>query len=1492
MIQIPGSFKSFIARSCRRLNPAFTGKFLAVLAILGLAALVPAASAQTTALSCQLDGPGTLCKGETATIQASVFGCDSQNLTYAWTIPQGLHVENGGNSNSDFVEVRANQTGDFTISLSVTCNGVTCHPCEITVHVPNPPVCDISGPSQNPVCGSTGNTLSLDISGGNSPYDITWSIDSNGIADGWAITGGQGTKTLTFTAGQNGSNATFTAHVRDENGCESECHITVSCSACVEVNAGGPYETCGTQCVQLNGTIGGSATSGHWTTSGSGSFQPNADTIDATYCPSQNDVNAGHVTLTLTTNDPEGPCQPDHDQADLTVRQAPLCDINPPATPVCGSTGNTMHVNVSGGNSPYDITWSINGAGIADGWAITGGQGTSTITYTAGNNGTDATFHVTVRDQSGCECESDVTLNCSTPGPCVEVNAGGPYEQCVPINCPPNTHCVQLNGTIGGQATSGHWTSSGTGNFLPNADTIDALYCPSQADLAAGHVTLTLTTNDPEGPCGPDSDTAELTVLEAPTCDINQPVTTPVCGSSGNTLHVSVTGGNSPYTYEWSINSAGLNDNWAITGGQGTATITYRAGDTGSDATFHVTVRDESGCESECSLIVTCGQAGPCVSVDAGGPYDKCVPANCPVNTHCIQLNGTIGGQATSGHWTTSGSGTFQPNADTIDALYCPSAADLAAGQVTLTLTTNDPAGECGPDSDTAVLTLHEGPFCDLVPPSQTPVCGSSGNTLHVNISGGDTPYTITWSLNSAALSDNWAITGGQGTSTITYRAGDTGTDATFHVTVRDEKGCETECSITISCGAAGPCVSVNAGGPYEECIPQGDPLSEHCVELNGTIGGQATSGHWTTSGSGTFQPNANTIDATYCPSSGDLNAGHVTLTLTTNDPAGECGPDSDSATLTLTRGPVCDIDNPSQNPVCGSSGNTLHVNISGGNSPYDITWSLNSAALSDNWAITGGQGTSTITYRAGDTGTDATFTVHVRDESGCESQCHLTISCGAGGPCVTVNAGGPYEECIPEGTSPSGHCVQLNGTIGGQATSGHWTTSGSGTFQPNANTIDALYCPSSSDVNAGHVTLTLTTNNPEGECDAESDQATVTFNRGGAVCDIDEPSQNPECGSTGNSLHVDISGGNPPYDIHWSINSAGLNDNWAITGGQGTATLTYRAGNNQAIITVTITDEDGCETTCNITLHCGPVGPPPSNVCSVTQGYWGNEGGKKCFQGQKMGTLEILDALITSGSPLTVGMAGRSVTFGEGSEECIIELLPGGGSPTTLPSNLGNATVNSGSCQTSPELPLKDGRINNVLLSQTITLALNVRFSSDLADFDLMSSGSPVSLSLAAQNALDDLGLGTTVGDILELANRALAGQDTGGLSLSAVNGLVDSINEGFEGECGDCGDSDEDSSVRLLGNNPNPFAINGSTVITFSLQSQSVVNLEVFDISGRRVATLVNSTLPAGINSARFDAAGYPGLPSGIYMYRLNARVVGTGETHVKAEKMLLIR
>ncbi|MEX2605312.1 MAG: T9SS type A sorting domain-containing protein [Gracilimonas sp.] len=86
----------------------------------------------------------------------------------------------------------------------------------------------------------------------------------------------------------------------------------------------------------------------------------------------------------------------------------------------------------------------------------------------------------------------------------------------------------------------------------------------------------------------------------------------------------------------------------------------------------------------------------------------------------------------------------------------------------------------------------------------------------------------------------------------------------------------------------------------------------------------------------------------------------------------------------------------------------------------------------------------------------------------------------------------------------------------------------------------------------------------------------------------------------------------------------------------------------------------------------------------------------------------------------------------------------------------------------------------------------------------------------------------------------------------------------------------SDEDqrseeitSSEELsLGNYPNPF--NPTTNITFTLPNRSQVSLVVYDLLGREVATLVNEILPAGKQTARFDASN---LANGVYLYKLRA-------------------
>ncbi|MFW6348185.1 MAG: glycosyl hydrolase, partial [Cyclonatronaceae bacterium] len=68
------------------------------------------------------------------------------------------------------------------------------------------------------------------------------------------------------------------------------------------------------------------------------------------------------------------------------------------------------------------------------------------------------------------------------------------------------------------------------------------------------------------------------------------------------------------------------------------------------------------------------------------------------------------------------------------------------------------------------------------------------------------------------------------------------------------------------------------------------------------------------------------------------------------------------------------------------------------------------------------------------------------------------------------------------------------------------------------------------------------------------------------------------------------------------------------------------------------------------------------------------------------------------------------------------------------------------------------------------------------------------------------------------------------------------------------------------LEANYPNPF--NPSSQISYSIPEDMPVRLEVFSISGQRVATLVDADMPAGRHVATFDGQA---LASGVYIYRI---------------------
>ena len=95
------------------------------------------------------------------------------------------------------------------------------------------------------------------------------------------------------------------------------------------------------------------------------------------------------------------------------------------------------------------------------------------------------------------------------------------------------------------------------------------------------------------------------------------------------------------------------------------------------------------------------------------------------------------------------------------------------------------------------------------------------------------------------------------------------------------------------------------------------------------------------------------------------------------------------------------------------------------------------------------------------------------------------------------------------------------------------------------------------------------------------------------------------------------------------------------------------------------------------------------------------------------------------------------------------------------------------------------------------------------------------------------------------------------------------------------DVASTDQSIEYHLFQNYPNPF--NPSTQISFSIPHSSFVNLAVFDILGRQVATLVDNLMQSGSHQVIFDAGT---VSNGVYYYRM------TVGNFSDTKKLVLIR
>jgi hypothetical protein len=204
--------------------------------------------------------------------------------------------------------------------------------------------------------------------------------------------------------------------------------------------------------------------------------------------------------------------------------------------------------------------------------------------------------------------------------------------------CPGSNH--SLAGSIGGAATSATWSSNGTGSFSPSNDFSTAVsYIPSPADISAGSVILTLTSNDPDGAgsCPADVNSMTLSFFIPPSVAITGQLE--ICPSGSTTLTANANGGSGTVTaYQWSLNG---------TTALGT-TSTQIASSTGN---YSVAVTSSDGCTGSTSVTVTQADT-PSVTISGSSPI-------CVGTSTTLTANATIGSGTVSSYlWSLNGTST------------------------------------------------------------------------------------------------------------------------------------------------------------------------------------------------------------------------------------------------------------------------------------------------------------------------------------------------------------------------------------------------------------------------------------------------------------------------------------------------------------------------------------------------------------------------------------------------------------------------------------------------------------------------------------------------------------------------------------------------------------------------------------------------------------------------------------------------------------------
>ncbi|HPS17053.1 MAG TPA: choice-of-anchor L domain-containing protein, partial [Bacteroidales bacterium] len=642
----------------------------------------------------------SICNGASVTLHGVVTA--GNYYQYSWSSSGGMatvHTQN--------ITVSPTSTTYYYLLVRDSCENVARDTVRITVNTfSSIPTSATATPST--ICNGESTTLA--VVGGSLGTGATWH---------WYSSSCGGTAVGTGSSISVSPTTSTTYYVRAEGTCNTtSCvNVLVTVNPPATVNAGSDITICASATATLTGSIGGGASSATWS-GGTGTYNPNNTTLNAVYTPSAAEITAGTVTLTLTTNDPTGPCPAVYDNVKIIIYPVPTIDAGDNQT-IC--KGSTVTLAGTIGGAATSATWS-GGTG-----SFNPNANTLNAVYTpstAEANAGTVTLTLTTNDPSGpCTALSDnmtITIN---PIPTVEASA----NQTICAG-----YTVTLAGSVGGAASSGTW-SGGTGNFNPNASTLNAIYTPSTAEINAGTVTLTLTTNDPSGPCSAVSDNMTITINPLPIA-YNVTGGGEYC-SGGIGLPICISSSQNGISYQLQYN--GANTGLPIAGtGSALCFPNQTAAGTYTVIATNTTTSCQNNMTGNAVIVIN-----PLPVANAG--LDFSIPNG---------TNTTLSGSATNGSvpytysWTPTDS-LVDPN------IQNPVTTNLNFTTV-FTLNVADIKG-CT-SSDQVVVTITGGPLTvSSVSATPNEICFGDSAQIAAFASGGSGTYTYSWLSNPTGFVDS-----------------------------------------------------------------------------------------------------------------------------------------------------------------------------------------------------------------------------------------------------------------------------------------------------------------------------------------------------------------------------------------------------------------------------------------------------------------------------------------------------------------------------------------------------------------------------------------------------------------------------------------------------------------------------------------------------------------------------------------------------------------